>query len=245
MEDTNFTTKKFTDTTKKCSRCLIFKEFSEFNKCKRASLGLHNQCRSCQKEYKQKWSEKNKDHVLEYSRRSDVIAQGRKRYKQKYHTDEEFRQRELEKNRIRRRLPSAKAVAKLQRKKWYETPHNKIAHNLRSRVRQSVRGTCSAESTEQLLGTSFEEFRKYLESKFHSDMTWENYGKYWHVDHIIPCDFFDLTKEEHRKLCFNFRNTQPMLVVENLSKNNKITIDNLNEFMTKLKNEVFPSNPWF
>lgn len=239
MEDTN---NKFTATTKKCASCLVFKEFSEFNKCKRASLGLHNHCRQCQKKYKQKWAEKNKNNILKYTKRPDVIARARILYKEKYHNDEKFRNRVLEKNKIRRKLPSAKAAAKIQRKKWYEIPHNKIAHNLRTRLRHALHGKLSVQSTEKLLGVSFEEFKKYLESKFYSNMTWENYGKHWHIDHIIPCDFFDLTNEEHIKLCFNFRNTQPMLAVENISKNNKITIDNLHEFMTRLKNEVLLLN---
>lgn len=238
MEDTKHINDKITDTTKKCARCFIFKEFSEFNRCKRASLGLHNHCRQCQKKYKQTWSEKNKDKILKYTKRPDVITRARKLYKEKYHTNDKFRTRELEKNRIRRKLPSAKSAAKLQRKKWYEIPHNKIAHNLRSRIRKTLRDKYNIQSTEKLLGISFEEFKKHLESKFHSNMSWENYGNYWHIDHIIPCNFFDLTNQEHIKLCFNFRNTQPMLAAENISKSNKITIDNLYEFLTDLKNKV-------
>ena len=236
MEDT--TIKKFTDTTKKCSRCFIFKEFSEFNKCKRASLGLHNHCRQCQKEYKLNWYDKNKDTVSDYNKKPDVIERSRKRYKQRYHTDEEFREKELKKNRIRRKSQTSRDVAKIQRKNWYEIPHNKIAHNLRSRIRHALHGINNSKSTEELLGCSFEDFKKHLQSKFHSNMAWDNYGVYWHIDHIIPCNFFDLTKEHHQKLCFNYRNTQPMLATENLSKCNKITIENLDTFINKLKMEV-------
>jgi hypothetical protein len=236
MEDT--TPENFTSSTKKCSRCLTFKEFSEFNKCKKAFMGLHNHCRQCQKEYRLNWYNENKDMALNYNKRSDVVERSRKRYKQRYHTDQEFREKELEKNRIRRRTQTAKNAAKIQRKNWYEIPHNKIAQNLRSRIRKALLGIHNSKSTEKLLGCSFEEFKKYLESKFDSTMTWENYGKCWHIDHIIPCDFFDFTNTEHQKLCFNYRNTQPMLVFQNLSKNNKITIENLDEFIRKLKIEV-------
>ncbi len=74
-------------------------------------------------------------------------------------------------------------------------------------------------SCEKMLGCSLEDFRIYLESKFEVGMTWGNYGKYgWHIDHIVPCALFDLTREEHRKRCFHFSNLQPMFAIENHKK---------------------------
>jgi hypothetical protein len=42
---------------------------------------------------------------------------------------------------------------------------------------------------EELLGCDILFFRKYLEKLFQEGMNWENYGE-WHVDHIIPIDYF-------------------------------------------------------
>ncbi len=76
-----------------------------------------------------------------------------------------------------------------------------------------------SKSCEKMLGCSLEDFRIYLESKFEVGMTWENYGKYgWHIDHIVPCALFDLTREEHRKRCFHFSNLQPMFAIKNQKK---------------------------
>lgn len=53
-------------------------------------------------------------------------------------------------------------------------------------------------------------------------MSWDNYGEVWQIDHIIPCRAFDLTDEEQLKECFNYKNTQPLLKEENLSKSDKL-----------------------
>lgn len=50
-------------------------------------------------------------------------------------------------------------------------------------------------------------------------MNWENYGYYgWHVDHIQPCNTFDLTKPEELKQAFNYKNLRPLWWNENLSR---------------------------
>ena len=55
-------------------------------------------------------------------------------------------------------------------------------------------------------------------------MSWDNHGfgdDKWHIDHIIPCSNFDLTKKEEQKKCFNYKNLQPLWQKDNLSKGNK------------------------
>jgi len=48
-------------------------------------------------------------------------------------------------------------------------------------------------------------------------MNWENYGK-WHIDHIRPCNSFDLSNREQQKLCFHYLNLQPLWGTENNAK---------------------------
>ena len=50
----------------------------------------------------------------------------------------------------------------------------------------------------ELVGCTIDELKQHLESKFKKGMSWNNYGK-WHVDHVVPVDFFDLTKIEEQK----------------------------------------------
>jgi hypothetical protein len=76
--------------------------------------------------------------------------------------------------------------------------------------------------TIELLGCSIEFFIDWMKFQFEDGMTLENHGSVWHIDHIIPCTAFDIGKQDDIEKCFNWKNTQPLFVSENLKKNNKI-----------------------
>ena len=94
----------------------------------------------------------------------------------------------------------------------------KITHNLRVRLRDAVMHNKN-ESALLLLGCSIEYFKEYFESKFLKGMNWDNYGS-WHIDHIIPCSWFDMESPLDRMLCFNYKNLQPLWAEDNLKKSN-------------------------
>ena len=58
-------------------------------------------------------------------------------------------------------------------------------------------------------------------------MHWDNYGTYWHMDHVTPCDSFDATNEDQLKKCFNWKNLRPLKGSENISKSAKIIIKDI------------------
>ena len=68
-----------------------------------------------------------------------------------------------------------------------------------------------------LIGCNISEFIKHIENQFVDNMSWDNYGK-WHIDHIIPCYTFDLTKPEEQERCFHYSNQRPLWAVDNLSR---------------------------
>ena len=59
------------------------------------------------------------------------------------------------------------------------------------------------------------EYKIYLEKRFDQHMTWDNYGKdgYWEIDHTHP-----LSKGGS----FHYTNTQPLSIIENREKGDKI-----------------------
>ena len=102
-------------------------------------------------------------------------------------------------------------------RKWYSLHKdywcNRRKNNPRIRLKLYMR------TNVYLVGCSFEQLHKHLESMFRDGMTWENYGKTWHIDHIKPCCLFDLTDKQQQIACFNYTNLQPLLAIENQKKN--------------------------
>jgi hypothetical protein len=98
-----------------------------------------------------------------------------------------------------------------------------LKKRLRNRLRQALKGISKSKSTMELLGVPHMDFLKtWLECKFKEGMTWEN-RHLWHIDHVIPCSSFDLTKPEEQAKCFHYTNLQPLWASENLSKGNRIS----------------------
>lgn len=94
----------------------------------------------------------------------------------------------------------------------------KIKNSLRCRISAALKGKVKSQKTMHLLGCSITYFINYLENKMSETMNWNNYGTCWHIDHIIPCNNFNLSLEEEQKLCFNYKNMQPMFAEDNLKK---------------------------
>jgi hypothetical protein len=66
--------------------------------------------------------------------------------------------------------------------------------------------------------------KKWLEFRFDENMNWENFGIYWQIDHIIPINKFDFSKENNIKICFHWTNLQPLTSLENRQKSDKLLL---------------------
>ena len=112
------------------------------------------------------------------------------------------------------------------KKRFYSEIIYRLKHNLHTRMAGAVKNYNinykKDSSFLQLLGCSYQELRDHLEKQFKSDMSWDNYGKIWSIDHIIPVCKFNLLNIEERKKCYNYKNLQPLFKSENSSKGGKI-----------------------
>ena len=100
----------------------------------------------------------------------------------------------------------------------------KIACHLRSRTNknfksQNVRKT---NKTFDLLGCSHSFFKRWIIHQLYGELTLENYGKNWCLDHCLPIASFNLLDENDLKKCFNWTNLRPMSSNDNNFKKDKI-----------------------
>lgn len=201
---------------KKCITCGEEKDLFLFQKRKDSKDGYRNECKDCKeccnirakkyREYEDR-SEYQKQHYLKNKERIN------KRHKKHYENN-----KEMYRERDRRYYKNNKK--KICKRKQYRY-HNDISYRMtdicRGRVYKALKGLDKSEKTDEIVG-GIDLLISHLESLFTEDMTWENYGTYWEVDHIKPCCMFDLTNEKELKECFNYKNCQPLTCSENRSK---------------------------
>lgn len=156
------------------------------------------------------WRKKNKDRQAELSRR--WAEQNHERRKEQW-------QRHY--NRIK------PAVLEKLAKRWRSlSPDSdqRVYHRVFVRIAEALPvGVEMAGTVEELIGCSIAEFRSHIERQFRDGMGWSVDG--WHIDHILPVSFFDLSNPDQQRKCFHFTNTQPLWASENSSKGNRVVID--------------------
>lgn len=91
---------------------------------------------------------------------------------------------------------------------------SRLKDNLRRRLEKARKEHKRHLKAHELLGCTFNYFKKHIEKQFTEGMNWDNYGE-WHIDHIKPCMTFDFSKLKNHKLCFNFKNLRPLWADDN------------------------------
>lgn len=104
------------------------------------------------------------------------------------------------------------------RKRYYQDPRNRIAKNLRMRLKRFVDGKLGSFS--EMVGCTKDDLMKWIEAQFQPGMNWGNHGTVWHIDHIKPVSAF--TEEEIQAgNPHDYWNLQPLFAEENLRKGSK------------------------
>lgn len=210
--------------TKVCSKCRKELPLDSFSRNKCQSDGLNYYCDECKFIYNNNYFKKNSQKILDRSlnwRKSNL---------------ERCRNIE-EKYRTNHKEDCIQRILTWKRFKYKTDVEYKLIENLRSRLHRAIKKGWKSGHTLELLGCSLDELKVHLEQQFEPGMTWDNYGK-WQIDHIIPCNYFDLTKEENQRICFNYRNLQPLWAEENNKKKAKVP-ENVEELVQFLKQEIY------
>jgi len=216
---------------KSCRKCNVSKPINKFSK---RGKSHHSQCKSCIVEYKRQYYIDNKEKIDERCKLySGINSENIAKYKREYYDKNKniLLERALvwyEANRSYK-IEYQTIYYKDNRESindWSRNYHsNKRKTNVNYRVERMVRSLISGSikrsgysknsKTEEILGCSFDEFKRHLESKFETWMSWENHGLYngvlgygWDIDHIIPIS--SAINESGVILLNHYTNLQPL-----------------------------------
>ena len=194
----------------KCNTCDQIKTINCFPKRKDTELGVRKNCKDCKNFYNHKYYSENEKFLKDYQ----IIY--RKNNREKINTNRKLK-RETD-------------------------PNFKIGCNLRKRVGEvfKTQNVTKRNKTFDLLDCSHSFLQKWISFQLYGDMTLNNYGKVWSLDHCLPVSSFNLLDENEMKKCFNWRNLRPMYTRENIIKGNKI--DYWLYVMQEIKSKYFLRN---
>ena len=173
----------------------------------------------------------------EYYARPDVKAR-KKAYNKTYYSRPENRDRQKAYGKTYR--SENKEQIKAFKKAYHARPENKARKNQRRRERYhsdpkyrlkqcvstnirealKLRGKTKGGRTFDHLPYTPKELMEHIEKQFDKNMTWENQGSYWHLDHIKPhasYKYDSLTDPEFQE-CWALENLRPLKASENMSK---------------------------
>ncbi len=196
--------------SKWCPRCKKEVPLSQFYNNKRRSDGKQSYCKTCMKIHN---VVNYKKHKKSWNKRSREYMKTEKwkEYKRNYMN-----------NRYKNDLQFC------------------ILTRLRSRMYEAIRkyGGEKECRTIDYLGCSIKTLKRHLESQFVEGMSWENSGTKWHVDHVVPCAAFDLREESEQKICFWYKNLQPLYAGDNIRKSNKYRQEDKEALINLYNNSV-------
>jgi len=225
---------------KRCRCCQLNKLFKEFYYHKTHKDGLRSECKECTIKKVKRYSLKHKKQISKTKKiyRQRHLKKIIKQMRNYYLAHKQERKEYLKKNKKRIEkvykkwyIKNKSKKAKYQVKRRKNNINARISHCLRQRIYKTLISNIKSNSTVKLLGCSIEFLKKYLESKFTEGMNWDNYGtgwngkgmKEWHIDHIIPCCQFILSKPSEQRKCFYYTNLQPLWAKENRQKCRKLS----------------------
>lgn len=160
--------------------------------------------------YRQQRRIQYKKEYLEYHRKYRIEHK-----KQRHEYNQQWRAENPEKAKAKSRKSSAKRLSTLK---------GRLNHCMSTGIGKSLKGSKSGRHWESLTGYTIDQLRKHLERQFTFEMSWQNYGTYWEIDHVIPISVFNFEKPEDLdfKRCWGLKNLRPLEVNENRKKHAKL-----------------------
>ncbi len=174
--------------------------------CKRANI---------KKDYSKNTSRITKSNKKSYIKNKDKIILRNKNWASLNRDKSNKIKKAYKDKNIEKVRESARLYQKTQRK----DPFKRLSKNISKAIWQSLKNKKNSNSWKRFVDYDLNTLIIYLENRFTPEMTWDNYGSYWHLDHIKPLSWFNLELEF--KEAWSLKNLQPLEASKNLSKNNR------------------------
>lgn len=102
-------------------------------------------------------------------------------------------------------------------------PLHRLSNNIRGNMYHALKTKKNGRKWEYLVGYTLQDLVNHLTPLLGENMTWDNYGSVWHVDHVIPKSWFkyESTEDAKFKECWALSNLQPKLKLDNILKGNR------------------------
>lgn len=205
-----------------CSKCHIDKPITEYSKNRSMKTGYHTICKECRKKANAIYYLKNKDRIKDQSNKYyyDHRPQKSEYSKEYYRKNKEYL---INKGAewAKENTEKVRGYKKAYKDKMLSTTEGKLRDRVSNILRYYLRND-KEYSTIEYVPFTIEELKQYLQEQFDKSMSWDNYGSYWHIDHIIPQSLYDFNDIIEIQKCWSLRNLRPLEARQNSSKNNTL-----------------------
>jgi len=208
------------------------------NKCSKCSVVMirenkksYTVCKTCQSNQQKDYRSRNKEKVIES--RKKYYEKNKEKISEYYQEHYKINKDTYMENNRKWRQENRDEINKKANKRFQTNISARLKKNCRSRIWAAIKGhsLCSM----KLIDCTIPFFKEWLKSNFKDGMTFQNYGSYWHVDHVIPCSKFDMKDETDITNCFRWTNLQPLEAKLNMSKHDNIIKEEVTEHYLKVK----------
>jgi hypothetical protein len=179
-------------------------------------------CYACKRSHNVKDFKKHRERVLTSARKS-----------KKKHRVKRSRNSQLWAENNRERSNQIKKRCELKNKEKYsiarknaerekrKNPFFRIHRALSKQIWAFLKGKKGGRKWESLVGYTFNDLQTHLESQFAPEMSFNNYGSVWEIDHKKPLSWFEFNSDEDVKEAWALKNLQPLPLSVNRSKGNR------------------------
>jgi hypothetical protein len=210
---------------KKCSKCKIVFSVDNFPEDKSKKSGYRNFCKKCYKQYLKEYREKNKQYFTSY--RKKVYEENKEEIKKKsldyYYNNREKRIQQIILNKEKNKTYYREYHKNYVKERSKKDIKFKLKRKIGNLVYQKLKNNKNNFSWQDILDFTVDELIYHLEALMKKGMTWENYGKKWHIDHRVPDSWFiyESFDDDNFKISWSLWNLQPMWAEQNISKGNR------------------------